>query len=602
MKNGDRLVFAAVATMCSFGLFPEAVGQTIPLEIRGNHGAFTLWREEQPYPIRGVGGQTSLAALRKAGANSIRTWGPDGLETLLEEAKRHELTVCVGLWLGHERHGFDYQNEVAVRTQYEECLRTVQALKDHPAVLLWAIGNEMEGDGRNPAVWYAVNHIARGIKAVDPHHPTMTVVAELGEDEVKLRNIQRYCPDIDIVGVNSYGGIESLGQRYRRSGCEKPYVVTEHGPYGPWEVAKTRWGAPCEPSSSEKADLYRRGYTKAVVEQAGLCLGSYAFLWGHKQEATATWFGMLLPDGSKLAAVDVMTEMWTATPPPNFSPRMRSLVADRTDNLKPGEKVTATVEAADPEGDALAFDWVLHQDTGTVGAGGDWQPPEAAVPAEIAADGPVATVTMPDGGGGYRLFVYVRDQNQGAAVGNLPLYVDAPGKPLPAPQATFPLIVYGDGAQPAYAPSGYMGNIDAIKMTPSWPENPHTGATCLKIEYRASDQWGGVIWQSPANDWEGEKPGGFNLTGATALEFWARGEHGGEVVNFMFGVLDGAQPYRDSAKAELSEVSLSTEWQRLRIAVDACDLRRIKSGFGWSCAGRGRPLTFYLDDIRYLRE
>ena len=111
-----------------------------------------------------------------------------------------------------------------------------------------------------------------------------------------------------------------------------------------------------------------------------------------------------------------------------------------------------------------------------------------------------------------------------------------------------------------------------------------------------------MIWQSPANDWEGEKPGGFNLTGATALEFRARGEHGGEVVNFMFGVLDGAQPYRDSAKAELSGVSLSTEWQRLRIAVDACDLRRIKSGFGWSCAGRGRPVTFYLDDIRYVRE
>ena len=602
MRCANRLLFAAIIEVICFGYGTPLFAEAIPVEVRAEDGTFTLWRGQQPYFIRGVGGQTQLALLCKVGGNSIRTWSPEGLEQLLDEEGRHGLTVCVGLWLGHERHGFDYQDEAAVRKQFEDCLQVVKTHKEHPAVLLWAIGNEMEGDGRNPAVWYAVNHIARAIRAVDPHHPTMTVVAELGEREEKLRNIQRYCPDIDIVGVNSYGGIESLGQRYRRSGCEKPYVVTEHGPYGPWEVAKTRWGAPREPSSSEKATLYERGYKKAVVEQPGVCLGSYAFLWGHKQETTATWFGMLLPDGARLAAVDVMTGFWRGGRPANACPTIRSLLADRTDLLKPGDQVTATVLADDPDGDALTIEWVLRHDTGTIGIGGDWQPPEAIPQAALHADGPVATVTVPDGGGGYRLFVYVRDGNDGAAVANLPLYVDSPIKPVPAPRAALPLVVYGDAAPPTYIPSGYMGNTEAIKMTPAWQGSPHAGATCLKIEYQASDQWGGVLWQSPANDWKGEKPGGFDLTGATVLEFWARGEHGGEVVNFMFGVLDGEQPYRDSAKAELKDISLSPEWQRLRIAVDACDLRRIKTGFGWSCAGRGRPVTFYLDDIRYVRE
>lgn len=601
--NGRKwLVLVGLASLLSWPPCSEVAGQGIPVEIRAENGAFTLWREEQPYGICGVGGQTFLAALREAGGNSIRTWSSDGLEELLEQAQHHGLTVCVGLWLGHERHGFDYQNEGAVREQYEECLQAVKKLKDHPAVLLWAIGNEMEGDGRNPAVWYAVNHIARGIKAVDPYHPTMTVVAELGENEEKLKNIQRYCPDVDIVGVNSYGGITTLGERYRQSGCKKPYIVTEHGPRGPWEVAKTRWGAPREPSSTEKAALYRKGYQKAVLEQAGLCLGSYCFLWGHKQETTATWFGMLLPDGAKLAAVDAMGELWTGSRPTNGCPSIQSISADRTDLLKPGESVTATVLVDDPDGDPVSIEWLLREDSGVIGTGGDWQSATAMASTTIQADGPLATVTVPESGGGYRLFAYVRDGNHAAAVANVPLYVDAAPRLLPATKATFPLVVYGDAATPTYVPSGYMGNTKAIRMTPSWQGNPHTEPTCLKVEYVAPDQWGGVIWQSPANDWDGKEPGGFDLTGATALEFWARGEKGTEVVNFVFGVLDGEQRYRDSAKGELSKVSLTTDWQRLRIPVEGRDLQRIKTGFGWSCAGSGKPVTFYLDDIRYVQE
>ena len=44
-----------------------------------------------------------------------------------------------------------------------------------------------------------------------------------------------------------------------------------------------------------KGDIYRQAYTKAVDAQKELCLGSYVFTWGHKQEATPTWFGLFLP-------------------------------------------------------------------------------------------------------------------------------------------------------------------------------------------------------------------------------------------------------------------------------------------------------------------
>jgi hypothetical protein len=233
--------------------------------------------------------------------------------------------------------------------------------------------------------------------------------------------------------------------------------------------------------------------------------------------------------------------------------------------------------------------------------GGDFQAEEPTLAGAVSGKGPEATVTVPAGGGGYRLFAYVYDDQGGAAAANVPLRVDAPIIPLPAPKAELPFVLYADGMKDSpYAPSGYMGNTTAIKMTLDCTDQPHSGDTCLRVDYRAVDNWGGVLWQSPPNDWDGEKPGGLNLTGATELEFWARGAEGGEVVDFVLGVLSGEQPYRDSAKAELKAVRLTTAWQKLRIPLDGRDLSRIKTGFGWSLAGQGKPVTFYLDDIRYV--
>ena len=600
--NRISVTFALLCLLVGNGAFAfgQTTNATVKVSLHQDQGRFELLRNGQRFPVRGVGGDSHFAELAAAGGNSIRTWGAERLDTILAEAHQHGLTVCVGLWLGHPRHGFDYQNEAAITKQLEQCLEVVRKYKDHPAVLLWGIGNEMEEDGRNPAIWYAIDHIAREIKQLDPHHPTMTVIAELGKNENKLRSLGKYCPNIDIVGVNSYGGISTLAERYRKAEVRKPYIVTEHGPHGPWEVEKTRWGSPIEASSTAKGDSYATGYRKAVAEQPGLCLGSFAFLWGQKQETTATWFGMLLPDGSRLSPVDAMTEVWTGSPPRNRCPRIMSLKVDRSDKLKPSESITATLTADDRENDRLDIRWVLRRDTGTIGVGGDHQSAEAEFEKAVTASGPRATITIPDGGGGYRLFAYVRDGQGGAAVANVPLYVDAPIKPIAAPQAKLPLIVYADDAKPTYTPSGYMGNTSAIQMSLDCTEQPHSGKTCLKVEYQAADNWGGVLWQSPPKDWKGEQPGGFNLSGAREIEFWVRGSRGDEVVDFMLGVITDDRPYRDTAKAELKSVRLTTEWQKLRMPLEGRDLTRIKTGFGWSLAGAGKPITFYLDDIKYV--
>ncbi|MEL6545495.1 MAG: glycoside hydrolase family 2 TIM barrel-domain containing protein, partial [Myxococcota bacterium] len=276
--------------------------QPISVELVERDGEWQLLRGGKPFVVMGAGGEGSLAALKAAGGNTTRTWDAEDIDALLDDAHRHGIAVVVGIWLGHERHGFDYQNVDRVAEQYERARRLILKYKDHPAVLMWGIGNEMEGfeAGDNAAIWSAVNNIAELAHRIDPDHPTLTVTAEIGGDRVK--SINRLCPAIDIHGINSYGGVASIPKRYRELGGKKPYLVTEYGPPGSWEGGSTSWNTPIELSSTQKAEFYRRAY-RSLHSDASLSLGSLAFLWSWKVEATATWFGMFLPDGRRLAAV-----------------------------------------------------------------------------------------------------------------------------------------------------------------------------------------------------------------------------------------------------------------------------------------------------------
>jgi hypothetical protein len=235
-----------------------------------------------------------------------------------------------------------------------------------------------------------------------------------------------------------------------------------------------------------------------------------------------------------------------------------------------------------------------------VGEGGDSQAEERMFSGVIEDNGMRAKLTAPEAGGNYRVFVVVKDSHGGAAVANVPWQVDAPRVAMAAPDAALPYFVYRDGSTAApFVPSGFMGNAQAIAMEQDCAQSPRSGTECIRISYQAADAWGGVLWQSPANDWKGDTPGGLNFTGANVLEFWARGEHGGEVVNFLFGAIEGSGLYRDSARGDLKEVRLSDQWQKYQIPLEGRDMSRIKTAFGWSVAGSGKPITFYLDEIVY---
>ena len=161
-----------------------------------------------------------------------------------------------------------------------------------------------------------------------------------------------------------------------------------------------------------------------------------------------------------------------------------------------------------------------------------------------------------------------------------------------------PYVLYDEpGGNVDYSPSGFMGSTDAITVQLDHTTDAATGSNCIRCLYDKTDEWGGVVWQSPENDW-GDLPGGLNLSGATKLKFRARGGEGDEVVSFGVGVISSDKPFFDTVRQEM-EVTLTDQWKQYEIDLSGCDLSRVKSGFFWSVAGQGSSLTFYLDDIRF---
>tara|TARA_Y100001935_G_scaffold247870_1_gene244303 strand:+ start:8753 stop:10063 length:1311 start_codon:yes stop_codon:yes gene_type:complete len=391
-------------------------------------GAFQLIVNDEPFYIKGAGGRDRLDTLAAYGGNSIRTWGVDNAQSILDDAYKNGIMVTMGLWVGHERHGFDYDDDAAVQQQLESFRESVKQLKDHPALLMWGVGNEMELSATNMKVWDAVNDIAEMIKEEDPNHPTLTVVAEINEE--KINYLKERVPAIDLLGVNSYGGLNSLPSRLEQYGWTKPYVVTEWGINGHWEVGKTSWGAPIEPTSTRKGEIYQSRYEDVIEAQQDQCLGSYVFLWGQKQERTSTWHGLFLDTGEELAGVDAMTKVWSGEWPDNRVPAITEFTAE--DKL-PGQNVQiqlgkvglAKVTAIDPDGDPLTYEWVITPESTSDAQGGDAETRPGEIEGLIIAaesDGSVSFNT-PEEAGEYRLFVYIFDGNFNAATANIPFRV-----------------------------------------------------------------------------------------------------------------------------------------------------------------------------------
>lgn len=174
----------------------------------------------------------------------------------------------------------------------------------------------------------------------------------------------------------------------------------------------------------------------------------------------------------------------------------------------------------------------------------------------------------------------------------------------PPKVSNFPFNVYSDFLEDVnFIPSGHMGDIHTIVLDPRCDQGQKFGKNCTKVkfDFTLSDQWAGIYWQYPENNW-GDLPG-YQLIGVKKLTFWAKGKNGGEKVEFKVGGIGSSdKKFRDSLPLQTTGlVELTSEWKQYEIPINSSNLESVISGFccvtNWY--NNRSSCEFYLDNIQY---
>lgn len=161
---------------------------------------------------------------------------------------------------------------------------------------------------------------------------------------------------------------------------------------------------------------------------------------------------------------------------------------------------------------------------------------------------------------------------------------------VPPTELLFPVFTNYAAYDNHFAPSGYMGDYQAIqysdcaRLTDVWEE------TAVSIQYdpaRKNDKgWAGIYWQEPENNW-GNYPEGYDLAAFAQLRFRARSvEAESQVQFFVGGINSGAYPSSIPRPLYAREadrngfVTLTDQWQTFHIDLQNADLSHVIDGFG----------------------
>ncbi|GLW27813.1 discoidin domain-containing protein [Actinoplanes regularis] len=337
------------------------------VKVTGTQGNWTLTVNGTPWQVKGMTyGPPQAAAdgymrdLKNMGVNTIRIWGPDAnTPVLLDTAARFGIKVVVGLWLNH---GADYVNDTAYKTSAKaDVLNWVNQLKGRQGVLLWDVGNEvileMQNYGLSAAevearrVGYAkfVNELAEAIHGADPNHPVTSTDAYT----YAWTYYKQYSPALDLLAVNSYGAIDTVKRDWIAGDYTKPYILTEGGPAGEWEVPNDANGVPTEPSDLAK----KAGYTyswNAIKGHPGVALGATEFHYGLENDFGGVWLNTTT-GGWRRLGYHALREAYTGQAAPNTPPEITAMTVSTPASVPAGGTFTVTATASDPQGDAIRY-------------------------------------------------------------------------------------------------------------------------------------------------------------------------------------------------------------------------------------------------------
>lgn len=202
------------------------------------------------------------ALMKTAGINAVRTYEPLTDRAVLDTLWQQGIYVLNTVYA--------YGGATA-----ESAVAAVLAVRDHPAILMWVVGNEWNYNGLYTNMDEAsstarVRDVVRLVKQHDKTHPVATVYGEL-PDVHTLATLH----EVDIWGINSYRGIGfgNLFEDWQRLSA-KPMFLGEYG-------------ADAYDGRTAREDQKAQAHATTVLTQAinartslrngGVCLGGLIF-------------------------------------------------------------------------------------------------------------------------------------------------------------------------------------------------------------------------------------------------------------------------------------------------------------------------------------
>lgn len=400
----------------------------------------------ETFQIKGVCGDRDLDRLAKLGVNTVRGYTieePEVMRKKLDHAQRLGMKMIVSEWMPHhgenkskEGYLWDFDYNAKGEQMLENLIKKIEGIGDHPAILMWGLGNEVHLDEPYLRV---VNRMSEEIHKRFPHHITsLTMINAKPED---IEKIKKFAPDLDVLGIQAYsrgavrGGIRNAEQHWG-----KPFYMSEFNTNGPWNFKKTAWDVPLDEPVTRKVDDLKDCY--AAIDASPLCVGSTIFIWGHyAPDDRPTYFSLLLdpnPEGPKTPnefknklmtpQADVMIEHFTGKPiKGNRAPALSKLEFEGGGGslvAEPGQPMTVKFAAEDSNGDTIEFvSWIL----------------KAKAKKTTVVEGPFpqtspehAVIKAPETPGEYLVMVYTHDNKGGTSASVLPFKVTESGGEGPA--------------------------------------------------------------------------------------------------------------------------------------------------------------------------
>jgi hypothetical protein len=209
--------------------------------------------------------EQDLPLMAAAGVNAVRTYEPLTDRTVLDALYAAGIRVLNTV--------YPYGGN-----SVDSAVAAVDSVKDHPALLMWVVGNEWNYNGLyvdlpHAAALARVNEVAAAIRAADPAHPISTVYGELPSADTLAA-----MPDIDVWGLNVYRGI-GFGMLFEdfAARSSKPFYLAEYGADA-WNanIGSEDLESQAEAVSALTELIWQHG---AAHSASGTCAGGTVFEW-----------------------------------------------------------------------------------------------------------------------------------------------------------------------------------------------------------------------------------------------------------------------------------------------------------------------------------